>query len=95
MLALSATSKCADAVGAAVEALVGPLTAGCGMNITVWSYVDQLNISVICDDLTVEDPHEVTDAILQAFSEIRSAAGYPGTSTPVPSAMAPAAATPS
>ena len=29
---------------------VGPLLAGSGMNITVWSYVDQLNISVLIDD---------------------------------------------
>ncbi len=28
---------------------VGPLTAGSGLNITVWSYVDQLNISVLSD----------------------------------------------
>ncbi len=41
---------------------VGPITTGSGLNITVWSYVDQLNISVLSDDATVEDPHEVTDA---------------------------------
>ena len=29
---------------------VGPLSPGSGMNITVWSYVDQLNISVLSDD---------------------------------------------
>ena len=43
---------------------VGPLTAGSGMNITVWSYVDQLNISVLTDGATVDDPHEATDAML-------------------------------
>ena len=37
---------------------VGPIVAGCGMNITVWSYVDQLAISVLTDDLTLDDPHE-------------------------------------
>jgi diacylglycerol O-acyltransferase len=71
---------------------VGPVMAGCGMNITVWSYVDQLNISVICDDLTVDDPHEVTDAMIAAFSEIRTAAGLFGTLTEVDTAMAPASA---
>lgn len=50
---------------------VGPLAPGCGMNITVWSYVDQLNISVITDDVTVADTAEVTDALLAAFDEIR------------------------
>jgi diacylglycerol O-acyltransferase len=71
---------------------VGPVMAGCGLNITVWSYVDQLNISVISDDLTVGDPHEVTDAMLHEFSEIRTAAGLSGALTEVDTAMAPASA---
>lgn len=53
----------------------GPLPPGCGINITVWSYVDQLNVSVIADDRTLGDTHEVTDAMFHAFSEIRSASG--------------------
>lgn len=53
---------------------VGPLTAGSGLNITVWSYVDQLSISVLSDTATVNDPHEVTDAMVAAFGEIRAAA---------------------
>ena len=32
---------------------VGPLVAGSGLNITVWSYADQLNISVLADAATV------------------------------------------
>lgn len=62
---------------------VGPLVAGSGMNITVWSYVDQLNISVLTDDLTTDDPHEVTDAMVRAFAEIRTAAGLSGDLTKV------------
>jgi hypothetical protein len=54
---------------------VGPLTAGSGLNVTVWSYVDQFNISVLADDETVSDPHEVTDALVRSFGEIRLAAG--------------------
>ncbi len=69
---------------------VGPLTAGSGMNITVWSYVDQLNISVLTDGATVDDPHEATDAMLAAFSEIRSAAGLSGELTVIETAMAQA-----
>ena len=68
----------------------GPLIAGSGMNITVWSYVDQLNISVLTDDLTLDDPHEATDAIIRSFTEIRSAAGFSSELTPVHTAMAPA-----
>lgn len=69
---------------------VGPLTAGSGLNITVWSYVDQLNISVIADGATVEDPHEVTEAMLAAFVEIRCAAGLPAELTVIETAMAQA-----
>jgi diacylglycerol O-acyltransferase len=54
---------------------VGPLTFGVGVNITVWSYVDQLNISVLADDTTFGDPREVTDAMVDAFMLIRRAAG--------------------
>ena len=70
---------------------VGPLTPGCGINITVWSYVDQLNISVIADDRTFVDTHEATDAMVHAFSRIRSAAGLPDEVASVESAMPPVA----
>jgi hypothetical protein len=69
---------------------VGPLTPGSGMNVTVWSYVDQLNISVICDDHTLSDPHEATDAMMHAFGEIRRAVGLSADLAPVETAMAPA-----
>ncbi|GAB2996354.1 WS/DGAT/MGAT family O-acyltransferase [Mycobacterium bourgelatii] len=69
---------------------VGPLTAGSGLNITVWSYVDQLNISVLSDGVTLKDPHEVTEAILADFVEIRRAAGLSEELTVVPIAMAQA-----
>lgn len=68
---------------------VGPLTAGSGLNITVWSYVDQLNISVLSDGRTLEDPHELTDAMIEAFREIRRAAGLSDELTVVETAMAP------
>jgi diacylglycerol O-acyltransferase / wax synthase len=61
---------------------VGPLTFGVGVNITVWSYVDQLNISVLADDVTFDDPHEVTDAMVEAFDLIRQAAGQPANVIP-------------
>ncbi|MEB3063964.1 WS/DGAT/MGAT family O-acyltransferase [[Mycobacterium] zoologicum] len=69
---------------------VGPLTAGSGINITVWSYVDQLNISVLTDTATVDDPHEVTSAMVEEFVEIRRLAGLSADLTPVATAMAPA-----
>jgi len=71
---------------------VGPLVAACGVNITVWSYVDQLNISVIADDRTLGDPHEATDAMIHAFREIRTAAGLSGELATVGTAMPQATA---
>jgi diacylglycerol O-acyltransferase / wax synthase len=53
----------------------GVLSPGAPVNITVWSYVDQLGIAVLSDDETFNDPHEATDALSAAFSELRSAAG--------------------
>ena len=70
---------------------VGPVVAGSGMNITVWSYVDQLAISVLTDDLTLDDPHEATDAMIDAFIEIRRAAGLSADLTPVEDVAAGAA----
>ncbi|MUL47386.1 wax ester/triacylglycerol synthase family O-acyltransferase [Mycobacterium sp. CBMA293] len=67
---------------------VGPLTAGSGLNITVWSYVDQLNISVIADGETTDDPHEVTDAMMEDFKQIRRVAGLSEELTVVETAMA-------
>ena len=66
-----------DIEGATVSEIysVGPVVAGSGLNITVWSYVDQLAISVLTDDVTLVDPHEATDAMIAAFIEIRRAAG--------------------
>ncbi|WP_205875946.1 WS/DGAT/MGAT family O-acyltransferase [Mycobacterium camsae] len=69
---------------------VGPLTAGSGLNITVWSYVDQLNISVLTDGATLDDPHEVTAAMIAEFIEIRRAAGLSDDLTVVREAMAQA-----
>ena len=43
---------------------VGPLPAGSGLDITGGA-VDQLNIPVLSDGSTLEDPHEVTDAMLK------------------------------
>lgn len=68
---------------------VGPLAAGSGMNITVWSYVDQLNISVLADDRTLRDAHEATESMIRAFTEIASSAGCQDMPTDVCSAMPP------
>ena len=42
---------------------VGPLQEGNGLNITVWSYCDQLNFSVICCRKRVPDPDRIATAV--------------------------------
>jgi diacylglycerol O-acyltransferase len=81
--------------GAAVSEIysVGVLSAGSAFNMTVWSYVDQLDIAVLSDDQTFNDVHEATNAMVHAFGDIRSAAGFSGNPTTVATAMAPATAT--
>jgi len=63
--------------GAAVSEIysTGVLSPGAPVNITVWSYVDQLGVAVLTDDRTFSDPHEATDAMCTAFAELRYAAG--------------------
>ncbi|MBV8966910.1 MAG: wax ester/triacylglycerol synthase family O-acyltransferase, partial [Mycobacteriaceae bacterium] len=71
---------------------VGPIAAASGLNITVWSYVDQLNISVLADDRMLTEPHQVTDAMIRSFAEIRRAAGFDERLSQVPTAMPQASA---
>ncbi len=63
--------------GAAVSEIysTGVLSPGAPVNITVWSYVDQLGVAVLTDDRTFDDPHEATDAISASFAELRAVAG--------------------
>jgi diacylglycerol O-acyltransferase len=70
---------------------IGVLSAGSAFNMTVWSYVDQVDISILSDDQTFNDIHEATDAMIHGLAEIRSAAGLPPLTT-VDTAMAPAPA---
>ncbi|MFY9920602.1 MAG: wax ester/triacylglycerol synthase family O-acyltransferase [Mycobacterium sp.] len=72
---------------------VGILSAGSAFNMTVWSYVDQLDIAVLSDDRTFHDVHEATDSMIHAFGEIRASAGLFGKPSTVETAMAPASAT--
>jgi diacylglycerol O-acyltransferase len=52
---------------------VGPLYEGCGLNVTVWTYRDQLNISVLTDPDLVPDAGSVTAAFSTAFAELGDA----------------------
>ncbi|MGI9288391.1 MAG: WS/DGAT/MGAT family O-acyltransferase [Pseudomonadales bacterium] len=42
---------------------VGPLQEGNGLNITVWSYADQLNFSIISCEKLVPEPQRIADGV--------------------------------
>jgi diacylglycerol O-acyltransferase len=58
--------------GARMEGIysVGPILEGIGLNVTVWSYCDQLNVGVIACREHISDPHEITDGMADALDEL-------------------------
>lgn len=56
---------------------VGPLLEGCGLNITVWSYVDQLNFSIVSCKKLVPDPHRIAGNIQKEVTALIEAVGMP------------------
>ena len=58
--------------GARMEGIysVGPILEGIGLNVTVWSYCDQLNVGVIACREHIADPHEITDGMASALDEL-------------------------
>ncbi|MEH6569500.1 MAG: wax ester/triacylglycerol synthase family O-acyltransferase [Halioglobus sp.] len=52
----------------------GVLGEGMGLNITVWSYMDQLNVGALACRKAMPDLWRLTDAIPEAFSELKIAA---------------------
>ena len=61
---------------AELEALysAGVLGEGMGLNITVWSYTDQLNVGVLACNKAIPDIELLTDAIPAAMAELQQAA---------------------
>ena len=64
----------------ALEALysAGVLGEGMGLNITVWSYMDQLNVGALACDKAMPDLERLTDAIPGALRELQLAADKNG-----------------
>lgn len=54
---------------------IGTLFEGIGLNITAWSYVHQMNFSVLACKKAVPDIHRLADCIQLALQELRNAAG--------------------
>lgn len=61
--------------GAEVEGFypLGPLLEGVGLNITLASYCDQIDLTILVDSDLVSDVGEIAKYVLPAFEEIRDA----------------------
>lgn len=51
---------------------VGPILQGIGLNVTVWSYLDQLYVGVLACRETVADIRELSSALHESFDELSS-----------------------
>jgi diacylglycerol O-acyltransferase len=81
--------------GARLEHLysVGPVLEGIGLNVTVWSYLDGLDVGVLACREAAPDPHRITAALHEAFAELRHAAGLDASLDDSSPAAPPASAT--
>jgi WS/DGAT/MGAT family acyltransferase len=59
--------------GARMRALysVGPVIEGVGLNITGWSYCGTLAVALIADAAAIPDPHQITEALPPALSDLK------------------------
>ncbi len=66
----------AYSVGARLVATypIGPLLAGCGLNITVLSYVDRVDVGLVACPDVVDDVWQVADAMPRALHSLAAAA---------------------
>jgi diacylglycerol O-acyltransferase len=55
---------------------VGPILEGIGLNVTVWSYIDRMNVSAIACTDRLPEVHEVTEGIGDALQELLRAAEH-------------------
>jgi len=53
---------------------VGPILEGIGLNITVWSYIDQMNFAAIACRELIPEIHRITDGLHDALAELLAAA---------------------
>jgi WS/DGAT/MGAT family acyltransferase len=53
---------------------VGPILGGVGLNITAWSYLDQMNLSLLSGRRTFPDLWPLTAMVNDAFEELRNEA---------------------
>ena len=54
---------------------MGPILENIGLNITVWSYLDQMNFGIVSCRETMPDLRRVADHLHDALAELKKAAG--------------------
>ena len=61
--------------GARLSALysVGPILEGIGLNVTVWSYIDQMNFAAISCTSLLPDVHRITEGLHESLDELLKA----------------------
>ena len=62
---------------------VGPILEGIGLNITAWSYADDLNVSVLGCPASLPDPWSIAEALHRSLAEITQASNSAAPSVPV------------
>lgn len=62
--------------GARLEHLysVGPILEGIGLNVTVWSYLDRLDVGILACREGLPDAHRIADLLHEAIAELGAAA---------------------
>jgi WS/DGAT/MGAT family acyltransferase len=53
---------------------IGPILEGIGLNITAWSFRENLSFSILSCPEAVPDPHEIRSSLLSALSQLQEAA---------------------
>ena len=53
---------------------MGPILEGIGLNVTVWSYLDQLNWGVVATPQAMPDLWDLTTDLADSLDELRKAA---------------------
>jgi hypothetical protein len=53
---------------------IGQIAHGATLNVTVWSYVDQFNLSVLADPQVLDDAWQLVDQFEASLAELEAAA---------------------
>jgi hypothetical protein len=71
-----------------------PILEGIGLNITAWSYVQTLGVSLLGSPVSVPDPWLIVDALHQSLSDLKQASDRAVGTAPTGADAGPAAPEP-